>query len=75
REELYEQAYETIRAPGDPAVCRGTLVSRFSFAIDVNEWKFSDLRARAVERVQRRPIIREIRESEVWDRVPSDIEA
>lgn len=75
REDLYERAYEMIRAPGDPSVCRGTLVSRFSFAIDVNEWNFTDLRARAIEEIRRLPAVREIRESDVWDRVPSDIEA
>src|SRR5690606_24480946 len=43
REELYERAYEEMYDEGSPRICRGTLVSRFSFAIDVNEWGFRDL--------------------------------
>ncbi|MDQ3811727.1 MAG: hypothetical protein M3336_15710, partial [Chloroflexota bacterium] len=48
-------------------VTRGTLISRFSFAIDVNEWNFRDVRAEHVREALRQPIIREIRASDVWD--------
>lgn len=67
REELYERAYEEIGKEGDPEVCQGTLLSRFSFAIDVNEWRFRDPRREAVLAMQATPIIVAIRESEVWD--------
>jgi hypothetical protein len=67
REELYERAFEEIAAEGDPAVCNGTLLSRFSFAIDVNEWQFRDPRLQAVTLMRSLPIVREIRDSEVWD--------
>jgi hypothetical protein len=80
REELYERAYESVGAAaternggaGDARVCRGTLVSRFSFAIDVNEWGFRDLRSEAVERVRRDPEIRAIARSDVWDEIDPD---
>src|SRR5690606_32251830 len=67
REELYERAYEEIDAAGDPSVCRGTLLSRFSFAIDVNEWGFRDPRKQAVTSTRALPVIRAIRDAEVWD--------
>lgn len=50
----------------DP-VCRGTMLSRFSFAIDVNEWGFRDARVEMVDGVRSAPIVTEIRNSEVWD--------
>ncbi|HEX7120198.1 MAG TPA: nucleotidyltransferase [Longimicrobiales bacterium] len=67
REDLYERAFEEMGAPGDPTICRGTLISRFSFAIDVNEWGFRDLRKQAVTAARSLPIIREIRDAELWD--------
>lgn len=66
REELYERAFEEMGAIADPSICRGTLISRFSFAIDVNEWGFRDLRTQAVAGVRSLPIIREIRDADVW---------
>ncbi len=67
-EELLERARQEIRRErsGEP-VTRGTLVSRFSFAIDVNEWGFRDLREEAIRATLRLPIIREIMDSDVWD--------
>jgi hypothetical protein len=67
REELYERAFEEIDEEGDPSICYGTLLSRFSFAIDVNEWRFRDPRLQAVTKMRTLPIIREIRDSDVWD--------
>lgn len=67
REELYERAYEEMGELGDPRVCLGTLISRFSFAIDVREWGFRDLRTQAVTAARALPIIRQIRDSDVWD--------
>ncbi len=67
RTELYERAFEEMDEPGDPTICRGTLISRFSFAIDVNEWGFRDLRKQAVNAARSLPVIRAIRDSELWD--------
>jgi len=46
---------------------RGTLISRFSFAIDVNEWGFRDPREAAIAEMLASPQIRAIEESDVWD--------
>lgn len=48
-------------------VTRGPLVSKFSFAIDVNEWGMRDLREDAIRSTERLPVIREISGSDVWD--------
>jgi hypothetical protein len=53
---------------------RGTLISRFSFAIDVNEWGFRDLRAEYVEQMRRHPDVVAIEESRVWDSRASEDE-
>ena len=50
---------------------RGTLISRFSFAIDVNEWGFRDLRAEYIERMRAHPQIVALGASPVWDEVAS----
>jgi hypothetical protein len=67
REELYRRVFEEQDGEGDPDVCQGTLISRFSFAIDVREWGFRDVRTEVVASVRQLPIIREIMESDVWD--------
>lgn len=67
REDLYHRGFEEIKTVESPDVCRGTLVSRFSFAIDVNEWGFRDPRHEAVCRVRRLPVIREIQNHPIWD--------
>jgi hypothetical protein len=46
---------------------RGTMISRFSFAIDVNEWGFHDLRAEKILAMQRHPEIVRLQASDVWD--------
>lgn len=67
REELYERGYEELTREHNGRPCQGTLVSRFSFAIDVKEWGFRDLRTEAVNAVRALPVIREVRDSDVWD--------
>jgi hypothetical protein len=67
RDLLQRAATETGRQPTGEAVTRGTLVSRFSFAIDVNEWGMRDARADNVRATEQLPIIREIASSDVWD--------
>jgi hypothetical protein len=67
-EELLDRARRTLdrQRTGDH-VTRGTLVSRFSFAIDVNEWRYRDLRSEAVRAAEELPLIRQIAASDVWD--------
>jgi hypothetical protein len=67
RERLHERALEAIDATADPDLCQGTLISRFSFNIDVNEWGFRDLRKEATIASRNLPIINEILASDVWD--------
>ena len=67
REELFERAYEGLRQQGDPEICQGTMISRFSFAIDVNEWGLHNAREEYVVAARDSAIIREIRSSDVWD--------
>jgi hypothetical protein len=67
-EELLRRAQEDLRRERSEArVTRGTMISRFSFTIDVNEWQFRDARAEAVRRIEELPIIREIAASDIWD--------
>jgi hypothetical protein len=67
-EKLLEQARADVgRDEEESDVTRGTLISRFSFAIDVREWGFADPRADLVRRARAHPAIRAIAESDVWD--------
>ncbi len=52
-------------ADGSP-ITRGTLLSRYSFAIDVNEWGFQDERLRKVSEQRARPEVERIRSADVW---------
>jgi hypothetical protein len=74
-DELLERARTEARRErtGDP-VTRGTLVSRFSFSIDVNEWGLRDLRKESVCAQELSPILREIAESDVWDERSESVE-
>jgi hypothetical protein len=67
RLELLRRAQDAVHEEGDPDVCQGTLISRFSFSIDVNEWGFRDLRKEATVATRTLPIIQEIVSSDVWD--------
>jgi hypothetical protein len=60
---------ERLDVGSDPQVAQGTLVSRFSFAIDVNEWGFHNYRSLSVNAARELPIVREIARSDVWDSV------
>jgi hypothetical protein len=66
RRKLYDLAEQEIDATGDPAICQGTLISRFSYNIDVNEWGFRDLRKEATVLTRQLPIVEEITQSELW---------
>ncbi|HEU4643820.1 MAG TPA: hypothetical protein VFS44_15330 [Gemmatimonadaceae bacterium] len=73
--ELLERAVvELHRERSGERVTRGTLVSRFSFTIDVNEWGFRDLRAESVSAMERQPVIRELATSDVWDERSRSVE-
>lgn len=67
RKDLLTRERDEPEQLDDPQTFRGTLVSRFSFAIDVNEWGLRDLRAEAVAASRSLPIIEEIQGAEVWD--------
>ena len=54
------------RPEGEPPVCRGTLLSLFSFAIDVNEWGFQDERLQHVAELKATEVVDGIRRAEVW---------
>lgn len=67
-EELLRRASADLTRPrSEERVTRGTLVSRFSFAIDVNEWGFRDLRQERVTEVEQSSEVRRIVDSDVWD--------
>lgn len=67
-DELLERAHaEAHRERTGERVTRGTLISRFSFTIDVHEWGFRDLRAEEIRQMEGRQIVREIVSSDVWD--------
>jgi hypothetical protein len=67
-EDLLERARADINRPrSGAAVTRGTLVSRFSFAIDVHEWGMRDLREERIRVIEQLPIVHEIAVSDVWD--------
>ena len=75
-EQLIEQARADIaRDEEDADVTRGTLISRFSFAIDVREWGFSDPRGEMVRQARNHPAIKAIAESDVWDERADDRDA
>ena len=67
REHLLDRARSEMADEGDPNVCAGTLISRFSFSIDVNEWGMRDLRKEAVTSTRHLPIVSEIIASDVWE--------
>jgi hypothetical protein len=75
-EQLVERARGDIgRDDEDADITRGPLISRFSFAIDVREWGFSDPRGEMVRQARGHPAIREIGQSDVWDERSDEREA
>ena len=68
-EELLRRAHDSFGEPSSKGddMTRGTLISRFSFAIDVNEWGFRDLREEKIQAMERSDVIVALRESDVWD--------
>lgn len=72
REELYAKAAEEIDVVGDKGICCGTVISRFSYAIDVNEWGFRDPRKEMTVAARNMPIVQEIMNADVWEPHPTD---
>lgn len=70
REELNTRARNAIDEVGDPKVCFGTMISRFSYTIDVNEWGFQDPRKQLVIDARCMPVVQEIVASDVWEDHP-----
>ena len=64
---LLEREKNEVQPVDDSAAFRGTLLSRFSFSIDVNEWGLRDLRTEAIALTRLLPVIQEIRDAHVWD--------
>jgi len=74
-EQLIDRARAEIGQDDEDAdVTRGTLISRFSFAIDVREWGFSDPRGEMVRQARSHADIKTISESNVWDERSDDRE-
>ena len=69
--ELMERAQDAAREHSDEGeqhdLTRGTMISRFSFAIDVNEWGFRDIREESTRAMQASEPVRRLVESDVWD--------
>lgn len=74
--ELLERAERDALVPAardrEHDTTRGTLISRFSFAIDVNEWGFRDLREEYIGQMERHPDIQAIVASDVFDERRAD---
>ena len=70
RKQLYKLAEDEIDAVGDPELCCGTMISRFSYAIDVNEWGFRDPRKELTIAARNMPIVQEIVAADVWQSPP-----
>jgi hypothetical protein len=51
---------------GDPST-RGPMISRFSFAIDVNEWGMLDLREQSIRIMEQLPVVRQIATADIWE--------
>ncbi|HKP73923.1 MAG TPA: hypothetical protein VJT67_00210 [Longimicrobiaceae bacterium] len=69
--ELLERAGRDALVPAaadrEHDTTRGTLISRFSFAIDVNEWGFRDLREEYIRLMEQHPDVVAIGASDVFD--------
>ena len=66
---LARAAQDLTRPRTGERLTRGTLISRFSFSIDVREWGMRDFREAFIREAEQLPVIREIAGSDVWDEV------
>jgi hypothetical protein len=72
RDTLNQRSRAEMDDVGDPKVCYGTMISRFSFTIDVHEWGFKDPRKELVLKARRQQVISEICASDVWEHHPTE---
>lgn len=76
--ELLDRAEKSSHQRSDDGdghnVTNGTMISRFSFAIDVNEWGFRDTREESIARMQQHPEILKLLDADVWDERAPDTE-
>jgi hypothetical protein len=54
----------------DEAITNGPLISKFSFAIDTQEWGFVDTRAERVRRARHSEPVQRIASDPIWTRSP-----
>jgi hypothetical protein len=67
-EQLLERARAEIGINGeDQDLTRGTLISRFSFTIDVTEWGFNSPRGELIRRARQQPELKALAQADVWD--------
>jgi hypothetical protein len=71
RKDLYERAAADIDVVGDAKLCCGTMISRFSYSIDVNEWGFRDPRKELTVSARHMPVVAEIVNADVWEQHPT----
>jgi hypothetical protein len=71
RKQLYKQAEDEIDVVGDAKICCGTIISRFSYTIDVNEWGFRDPRKELTLAARNMPVVQEIVAADVWEPHPT----
>ncbi len=71
REHLQGNAQREMDTVGDPEICRGTMISRFSYSIDVNEWGFRDPRKELTVAARSMPVVQEIVAADVWETHPT----
>lgn len=72
RKRLYQQAVDAIDDVGDANLCCGTMISRFSYAIDVNEWGFRDPRKELTVAARNMPVVEQIVAADVWETHPTE---
>ena len=73
RDTLTQRSRDEMDDVGDPNVCFGTMISRFSFTIDVHEWGFKDPRKQLVLKARQQQIVKDICASDVWEHHPTAV--
>ena len=71
RKKLYKRAEQEMNTVGDARLCYGTMISRFSYNIDVNEWGFRDPRKELTIAARNMPVVKEIMAADVWESHPT----
>jgi hypothetical protein len=71
RQSLYKLANDEMQSVGDSRICNGTMISRFSYTIDVNEWGFRDPRKELTLAARNMPVVAEIVGADIWENHPT----